>query len=432
MDFIYGPEEKPPLGYSLSSGMQWAAVLISYVIILGVVVSTLHYSTPSEEVYYIQKLLLVTAFAVVLQVIAGHRLPVIFGPATVLLIGILSSQAFSTDAIYSSILIGGILGVIAGSTGLLIHISRLFTERVVTVVLLLVVFTMIPTITDLLTGVNSGTGAGPLESFIFSLILIMSIFAANRFLKGFFQTTLLLWVIVFGTIIYALIFPFEFTLVSGLPDTGILTGFTKAIVIEPGVLISFIICYFALLINDIGSIKGIGEVLGDTNMEGRFRRGVVATGVVNIISGISGVIGGVNYSTSAGIILDSKCASKWTLIPAAGFLVVAGLVPQITSLMAQIPTPVIGCLLIYVMAAMFSASMHVFFKSENKPVFDFDSGIIVGLPVILGAITSTIPHEITASFPGILQPVISNGFVIGVIAVILMEHLIYSKKGDKN
>ncbi|MDD4127510.1 MAG: solute carrier family 23 protein [Methanomicrobium sp.] len=435
MDFIYGPDEIPPKNYMISSGIQWAAVLLSYVVIIGTVVAGLQFTDFSEQVYYVQKLLLLTAFAVIIQVFAGHRLPAIFGPATVLLIGIISSQSFSTDSVYTAIVIGGILGVILGATGLLSYIARFFTKRVVAVVLMLIVFTMIPTLTGLLT--SAGEGANPLDSVLFAFILMLIIYAANRCLKGFFKTTLLLWVIIFGTAAYILLFPYEFSVVSSVPAGGFFTGFIGSFVIEPGVILSFIICYFALIINDIGSIQGVAEVVKPKpvketgkGLRGRIKRGIVATGIVNIISGLCGVIGGVNYSTSAGIILDSRCASRWTLIPAAVILIAIGLIPQAASFICGIPLVVIGCLLIYVLAAQFSASMHVFFGSQKKGEFDFDPGIIVGLPVIIEAIASALPRYIPDEFPLFLQPVLANGFVMGVITVLIMEHVIYRKREE--
>jgi len=435
MDFIYGPDDIPPKKYLVSFGIQWAAVLLSYVVIIGTVVAGLHFDDFSQQVWYIQKLLILTGFAVFIQVIAGHRLPAVFGPATVLLIGIISSQSFSTDSVYTSIAIGGIIGIILGTTGLLSHVVRLFTKRVVAVVLMLIVFTMIPTLTGLLTAVGQGTT--PLESVLFAIALVFIIFTANHFLKGFFRTTLLLWVIILGTGLHFLLFPHEFSIISSLPETGVFTGFIGSFEIEPGVLLSFIVCYFALLINDIGSIQGVSEVLGSdslkngrTGIGSRIKRGVLATGIVNALSGLSGVIGGVNYSTSAGIILDNRSASRWTLIPAAIILIILGIIPQAASVICAIPLVVIGCLLIYVLTAQFSASVHVFFKSQKAGLFDFDSGIIVGLPVIIGAIASALPRYIADEFPLFLQPVLANGFVMGVITVLIMEHVIYRKRGE--
>ncbi|MBP2134116.1 xanthine/uracil permease [Methanomicrobium sp. W14] len=423
MNFKYGTDDVPPPGYLVQSGISWAAVLLSYVVIIGLVVSNLQYSSFSDQVYYIQKLLLMTAFAVIIQVIAGHRLPVIFGPATVLLIGIVSSQSFSTDAVYSAIIVGGIIGLLAGASGLLVYIARLFTKRVVTVVLMLIVFTMVPTLAQLLTTESGGTGAA--GSLLFAFILMPLIFAANRYLKGFFKNTLLLWVILAGTAVYMLIFPYSFQIASTLPQAGIFAGFTGSFVFEPGVMLSFVICYFALMVNDIGSIQSVSEIVKPAEMKGRFKRGVVATGIVNVLSGISGVVGGVNYSTSAGIILESRCASRWTLVPAALILAAIGLFPQAASLICAIPPVITGCLLIYVLAAQFSASVSVFFSDMKEKGFDFDSGIIVGLSVAMGAIASAVPQDVAMKLPVFLQPLLPNGFVVGVLTVLVMEHLVY-------
>ena len=47
----------------------------------------------------------------------------------------------------------------------------------------------------------------------------------------------------------------------------------------------------------------------------RITRGITITGLGNILAGFFGVIGTVNFSLSPGVIVSTRCASKYTLVP---------------------------------------------------------------------------------------------------------------------
>ena len=168
--FEYGLNQRVPFLKSVLFGLQWAALIISSMIILGKVVGDLHSSDPLARIIYLQKLLFLHATTLVCQVLWGHRLPLIVGPSSVLLIGIIASQGFGLSAIHSSVMIGGLFVAILGVSGYLRYFQRLFTTNVVAVVLLLIAFTLTPTIRDLM--IDSKTGINPLHSLFFAFALI--------------------------------------------------------------------------------------------------------------------------------------------------------------------------------------------------------------------------------------------------------------------
>ena len=126
MNLKYGLEDHPSFAENLIYGLQWLAVTIPSVIILGKILGSLE-GTSSAEVLYMQKVFAVMAVSLLLQVYWGHRLPLVIGPATVLLIGILASQGSSSAAIYTSILICGILLSLLAISGLFAYLRKLFT-----------------------------------------------------------------------------------------------------------------------------------------------------------------------------------------------------------------------------------------------------------------------------------------------------------------
>ena len=127
-------------------GLQWWIVSIPCVVIMGIVVARLHFSDVVQQIFYMQKLFGLMGMAMIVQVIWGHRLPLVIGPASVLLIGILSTTSSGISVIYTSILIGGALLTILAFGGFLSHLQALFTPRIIVVILCLIAFTLAPVI----------------------------------------------------------------------------------------------------------------------------------------------------------------------------------------------------------------------------------------------------------------------------------------------
>lgn len=51
--------------------------------------------------------------------------------------------------------------------------------------------------------------------------------------------------------------------------------------------------------------------------------------------------------------------------------------------------------------------------------------------MMISILVSYLPHEIKAGFPPLLLPVIGNGFAMGVLAVLILEHIVYPVKASK-
>jgi xanthine/uracil permease len=98
--------------------------------------------------------------------------------------------------------------------------------------------------------------------------------------------------------------------------------------IQPGVLISFLFCYIALAINDLGAIQAVNEMLQTTDMDRRIAKGISVTGLANTASGLLGVIGPVDYTITPGIIAATRCASRFTLVPTALIMLVLAFLPS--------------------------------------------------------------------------------------------------------
>ena len=60
---------------------------------------------------------------------------------------------------------------------------------------------------------------------------------------------------------------------------------TTGLSFEPGVLLSFLVCFLGLAVNDLGSIESVGELIKATNRDRRVNRGIAVSGLANILAG---------------------------------------------------------------------------------------------------------------------------------------------------
>lgn len=411
-----------PLKALLVYGLEWFLIIIPTLIILAILVGGIHYDTTAQKIFYAQKLFALAGIALLAQVFWGHRLPIVIGPAAVLLIGILTANHQGIDAIYTAIILGGALLTILSYTNLLYKFTKLFTHRIITVILALIALTLTPTIIQLV----FGNQINPLHLFILSIALFTAMVILNKVFRGIWKSTTVLWGLLVGSIVYRICFPgqpsMQMVSYSQIPwQEMFIPGFKLNI----GVLFAFFFCYIALFINEIGSIQAVEQALEADNPDKRTKDGLRMTGLSNILCGLFGTIGFVDFSISPGIIMNTGCASRYTLIPAALGLIVCAIFPNLIVMICDIPLPVMGIVLLFIMVSQLASS----FKMMTLPnvVRDFTDCTTIALPLMLALFISFLPQNVINEIPEVLRPIVSNGFVVGVVGVLAMEHLINRK-----
>ena len=417
MKLQYKIDDKLPLGQMFVYAMQWFILAVA-VISTSVFVAQ---GSPEERLFFAQKLFAVIGITGVIQVLWGHRMPLVVGPASVLLVGVLSSLSAGAlvGAIYSSIAIGGALIVLLSFGGMMSKVRKLFTPRIVVVILMLIAFTLAPVIKNLIFP-DRATSEQHIFGLIFTLVGCVGMVLLNRTLKGVAKSLVVPIALVVGSAVYYLLFPMQ----QGVDTAGTFSGkLFNDFSFDWGLLVAFVICYIALLINDIGSIESLGVMLGAEDMGGRLKRGVRITGAMNIVAGSIGVLGPVNYSMSPGVIASTGCASRWALLPATLLLVLCSLFPDVIFILTSIPNQVIGVILLFLMGTQLSAGFEM--ASSTNSIRTFSGALTISLPIMVALLFQLMPRGIV---PSVIEPLVGNGFAMGVITVLVMEHLINRTK----
>lgn len=415
MKLRYGLDDRPPAGETLLYALQWLALSLPVVVIIGTVAAGHHGADPGLRTLYLQKAAFVTGLMLLLQALCGHRLPLVAGPSSALLLGIVGSRT-TPETLYSAIAIGGVLLAIVSAAGLFGALRGLFTPRVIATVVLLIAFTMTPTILQLLTAGNGGTGAGRLT---FATAYIAALFLAHRFIPAAGRSLLVVSGMAAGSALFCALFGSCGSAGNQALAAGFFTALTPPVV-DTGAVLAFLFCFLALALNEIGSMQAVAPLLQPADMEGRIRRGMTVTGIVNAVAGLLGVIGPVDFSLSPGVIAASGCGSRFPLLPAAGITLLASFSPALLGLAGSIPLTVVGGILVYTLAGQVAAGLNAAFADGT---FTFEDGLVIGLPLLAGTVTAQLPAAALAEFPATLRAVAGNGFVVGVVAVLLLDRL---------
>lgn len=415
MDFKFNIDDKPKAGALLLYGLQWLMICIP------IVLTSTFIAPKGEVVAFTQKLFAICGTTIIIQIFFGHRLPLVAGPAAVLLMGVIAaaSQGHSASTIYPSMIIGGGVVTLLALVGAMKYIQKIFTPRIVASIVLLIAFTLIKPIIGLIFADKAHAGL----SLISAIVGVVIMAWANRVLQGIWKSMVVILAMILGALFYYGVtgFPSEFT-----TDTTTSALISTDIHLDAGVVIAFLFCYIALLINQVGSVQSLGEFVSAGNMAQRQKRGLLVTGIMNIVSGVAGVPGVVDYSLSPGVVASTSCASRYTILPAAVAMVVLALFPQAVSVLLTIPQPIMGIVLLFLMATQVAAGLEII--HSTKAVTSFQNGLTLGLPIMLTIALSFAPAEAMATIPSLLRPIIGNGFVMGIIIILLLEHLVLRNK----
>ena len=419
MKLRYALNDRLPAGHLLMYGLQWLIISIPNVLTVAMLAKIQFYDDVAMQMLYLQKLYVVIGLVMLVQALWGHRMPLVAGPAAVLIVGILSAQSAGFNAVYTAIAVCGAAVFLIFISGLMGKIQKLFTPRIIITILGLISMTLAPVFLGLIF-----SGGDMLFNFAFTVVAIIATFILNDRLPGVWKSVTLMITVIAGTAIY-----YAWNAVPELPSTGHSLQIGDLFItpeFNAGAIISFLICFFALLINELGSIQSVKDMVGADRPEQRIGRGCAVTGLGNALSGMLGVIGPVDFSVSPGIIATTGCASRYTIVPCAIGLIVCAFCPPLIRIFTMLPDLIIGVMLMYIVVLQLAASFNM--MVESRCVTTFNHALTIAIPLGIGLFVALLPQQVVALLPPLLQPVLSNGFVIGVLIVVFLEHLVFAEK----
>jgi xanthine/uracil permease len=85
-----------------------------------------------------------------------------------------------------------------------------------------------------------------------------------------------------------------------------------------------------------------------------------------------------------------------------------------------------GVVLLYLMATQIAAGLHM--MQTTSAVMSFKDGLTLAIPIMFTIVLSFAPQSAMQTIPSLLRPIVGNGFVMGIIIIMLLEHLFLKDK----
>jgi len=422
MKWIYGRDEFPPWPRSLIYGFQWAIIFLPTLMILSTISSEYLGIHGAEKILFFQRILLISGGGMILQTLWGHRYPLLEGPSSALLLSFIILAPQGVPVIQGGMIAGGFFLVFLSIFKLMKYLEPLFTDNVIGVILILIAITLLPYLAPMMIGQRPGYPNGEPLVFGISLTVMITIALFSHWLPGFPKTISLFLGVLLGTFLSgalgrlgvsgvreALWLSFPSSLFFGLPSFSLSATLT------------FLAAYVAVIINAVGSIYGIGEILGKEGITERVNRGIGITGLGGFAAGAFGVIGTVSFGFSPGVVLVTRVGSRFTVTVCGFFLLSLAFLQKFLAVLAVIPASVVGAAMIIGLAAQIGAGISVLTRSGRE--LEGRDYLVVGIPILMGGIVSILPEGFFQAFPSGVHALLKNGLVVGIVLVLGLEHL---------
>lgn len=423
--YLYDLDDRPPFLYAMVYGLQWAFIAFPIVIITTTMAEAVLNLDTSASIRFIQMTFLTTGFFTFVQTLWGHRYPVIEGPSAALLLTLILLAPYGLPAIQGGTMMGGALLLFIVFTKQLTRLIRLFTPNVVGVILMLIAFGLLMPLLKFLTGMNDVHPNGDPVTMMISFALVLLIATLSYHLKGFWKSISILIGMIVGSIVFLLLGHFNW---ENLASASWVSVSVHRVGSPSGLYwpaaIAFACSYFAVIVNSLGSLQGIAAITDQERLPEAISKGLFINGISGIICGLFGVVGTLCYSLSPGVILANRVASRYALTYCGVILILAAFFPKLAALLALIPMPVVGSALCVAMGGQIGAAISIIASKTITPR-DY---IVVGLPVLMGTLAGLFPGGLFSSMPGLIQVFMGNSLIVGIVAVLLFEHVLCRDK----
>jgi xanthine/uracil permease len=190
--------------------------------------------------------------------------------------------------------------------------------------------------------------------------------------------------------------------------------------LDPGILFTSIITGLLVLSNLVASILAMGKTIGRELSGQVYNRGVIFTGVADILTGAGATVGFVPYSAGAGMVVLTGVASRLPFIIFTLAMLLLSLAPRVGVFLSSIPEPVGYSVLLASFAQMFGFGIRDYLKLK----LDARDFFVVGFSVLFGTGLMFLPPEAFQAIPAAARYILGNGFIAGMLLVIILEHIV--------
>lgn len=413
--------------YSITAlaGFQWLFFMFANTIVIPISIGAAFELQQIEVVSAIQRSFIYTGMACLLQGAFGHRLALMEGQSglwwgvILSLAGTASAMGLSLSAVGGSIAIGaiisGMLVAVLGMLGMGEVLKKWFTPIVMFVFLLLLANQLITIFLKGMIGLNDGEFIH-LPTTLFSFALAGLTILVHIKGKGIISSLNLLVGMTVGWIGAVLLFPQEVT--ETIQTTPFIQWFPWGEpTLEIGIVITVVITGLLNTTNTIATLKGAEDIYEKETTKSQYKTSFLITGGLNVGAGVLGLVPYAPYASSIGFLQSSGIKDRAPFFIGSILFIILGSVPPLSAFFSTIPQSVGNTVLFVAYLQLFRSAL----RNIEGLTFEPKTVYRIALPSLLGLSIMTLPATVFSSLPELMQPLLSSGLLVGILAALVME-----------
>ncbi|PZL70656.1 xanthine/uracil permease [Enterococcus plantarum] len=433
-----GPNDDLSIGQSVLLGIQHVLAMDVYVV--PFIIASIIGLTTKESSALIQSTFIAAGLATIIQSYFCMKLPVAQGPSFIP-IGAVAGIYFANSqngngwgTVLGASLIGAILVIILGVTGIFNRLIKAFVPPIVggTIIFIVGLSLMPVALNDNVFNASGDLGQNILLAIIAAVSLIFFAMIGSRFTgKGrIFRISSVILALIIGSFAAQFMGILDVSQVGNAPLISVpqLPFVDFHFSFDVSSILTMAIIYIVLMAETTGTWFAVSNVCEEPLTDENINRGVVGEGLGCLISSLLGTTPVTGYSTNAGIISITGVASKKVFVAAGAWFVVFGLSGKLSTLISSIPAPVIGGVFVIVCGIISISGLKVMKEVDinEKQMY------VIAIPMILILALTLIPKEFIQSLPQFLQYLFSSSVATASIAAILLNCLLPNEKIEES
>lgn len=424
VDLIVGIEDRLKWWENIAYGIQQLTVDTT-VLVIPILLARAMKFPPQTAAFVVQAALVGAGLVTVGQSMWVLRLPVLQGPAIVF-ISVVPAVAAVTGvaAAWTGLVLASLTAAILSAVGFWGWARPVFgAAPVYGVVLLMAGLTIAGAIFTQIVGIpNTPSFGQPFNFVMASIPFVVAVLLVLLMPSSFLRLISLLLGAVIAVAVALIAGKMSFATVGSAPWIGISVFFPFGFQFDLGATLVMLLAFIADLGQVVGSYVLVGEVIGKQEVGNkRIDAGVLTESLGSAVSGAFGGLPTVTYNQNIGALMVTGIGSRFVFATAGVILVILGLCPKVGAVVASIPGPIVGGLLLVTVAMLCMQAIRVLgnMPQTNANMFAAGTGIVVGIGV------TVLPHDFIMTLPTLLRPFVATGIVIGFLTASLL-HIIFN------
>ncbi|MBN4666501.1 purine permease [Pandoraea nosoerga] len=417
-------DERLPIGKLFMLGLQHVLVMYAGAVAVPLIIGGALGLPKDQIAFLISADLMCCGIATLLQSVGvgrfGIRMPVIMAvtfAAVGPMLAIGTNPSLGLPGIFGATIASGVIGtLVAPVVGKLL---RFFPPIVTGIVITSIGLTIIGVGINWAAGGVGNPDYGDPVYLGVSFAVLVFILLVTRFVKGFFSNIAVLLGILFGFVIALLLHKVNFDGLDQVKWFDIVLPFHFGMpVFDPWAILTLTIVILITFIESTGMFLALGEIVGKPVDEKTLVAGLRVDGVATVIGGVFNTFPHTSFSQNIGLVGVTGVKSRWVCAAAGVILLVFGLIPKMSVVVASIPQFVLGGAGVVMFGMVLATGIKILSKVDysNNRYNLYIVAISIGMAMIPVA-----SNKFFAKMPEQLAPLLHSGILLATLSAVILN-----------